>query len=335
MIFPRPLRTGDEILVVSPSSNTAAHLPRRLERGIAELKDKGFKVRLSAHVVDSRKPDVLTVESRLEDLHAGFSDPNVAAIVSTIGGWASHQLLDSLDIDLVRSNPTWFIGYSDSTSLHLFLNSNAGISSIYGPSVLPQFGEYGGVFPYVLDSLLKASAGDGYLVSWPDFRIDEKLHWDIDDDRSRESVNATKAVVIAEGTARGRVLAANLETLLSHAGTRYWPQLRGRILLVELSDSVQEWQAQRLIHQLAQQDGFAELAGLGLGWIPRHIGVDEDSIIGRLRSLTLGLGFPVVAGMPFGHVDPIMSIPLGASAELIASSQNVALQYQPFDGALK
>lgn len=315
---------------MSPSSNVAAHLPRRLNRGISELEEKGFRVRVATHVVDSRKLGARTVKSRLEDLHAGFADPNIAAIISTIGGWASHQLLDSVDIELVRSNPTWFVGYSDSTSFHLLLNSYAGIASIYGPAVLPQFGEYGGVFPYVLDSLLQASAGLGYQVSWPDFRIDEKLRWDIEDDRPRESVHATGGVVIAEGAGRGEIVAANLETLMSHAGTSYWPRLPGRILLVELSDSVQEWQALRLVHQLSQQDGFSELAGMGFGWIPRGIGVDAGVIIERLQELTKHLGFPVVAGLPFGHVDPIMSIPIGATAELLACGRQVTLSYEPF-----
>ncbi|MEU4118313.1 LD-carboxypeptidase [Kitasatospora sp. NPDC028055] len=318
--FPPPLARGDRILVVSLSSNTASRFGQRLRRGVRELERSGFEVRLGAHVSDSRQPGLETVATRLADLHHGFADPGVTAIVSAIGGWASHQLLDSVDLELVRANPKWFIGYSDTSSFHLLLSERAGLASVYGPAVLPQFGEFGGVRRYALDSLLQATRREAYEASWADTRVDERLRWETEDGVRRAEVRAPAPVVIREGVGRGEVLALNLETLMSHAGTRYWPRLSGRILLVEISDSALEWQALRLVHQLSQQEEFGHLRGLALGRIPRGIGIDAGTVLKRLREVTGPLAIPVVADLPFGHVDPIMSIALRRTAELTAEA---------------
>lgn len=318
--FPPPLKPGDGILVISLSSNTASRFDDRLRRGVLELEKQGFRVRLGAHVSDRRKPGSETVGTRLSDLHRGFVDPDVSAIMSVIGGWASHQILDGVDLDLVRANPKWFIGYSDTSSLHMLLSERACLSSIYGPALLPQFGECGGVLPYSLDSLLQATRREAYEVSWPATRVDERPPWEAADCVPRRPVRGTAPLVIRAGTARGEILGLNLETLMSHAGTPYWPRLSGRILLVEISDSALEWQALRLVHQLGQQEDFGNLSGLALGRIPHGIGIDPGVVLERLREVTRGTGIPVVADLPFGHVDPIMSIPLGRTAELTAEA---------------
>ncbi|MER7845359.1 LD-carboxypeptidase [Kitasatospora sp. NPDC096077] len=328
------MRRGDEILVVSLSSNTASRFGPRLRRGVLELERSGFRVQLGSHVSDGRKPCAETVATRLADLHRGFADTNVSAIVSAIGGWASHQLLDSVDLGLIRANPKWFIGYSDTSSFHLLLSERAGLASVYGPAVLPQFGEFGGVRRYSLDSLFQATRGEAYEASWADTRIDERRRWETEDGVRRAEVRAPAPVVIREGVGRGEVLALNLETLMSHAGTRYWPRLSGRILLVEISDSALEWQALRLVHQLSQQREFGLLRGLALGRIPRGIGIDTGTVLKRLREVTGPLAIPVVADLPFGHVDPIMSIALRRTAELTAEADgHVTLRFDALPDA--
>ncbi|MFE2733268.1 LD-carboxypeptidase [Streptomyces sp. NPDC059349] len=332
--FPPPLRRGDGILVVSLSSHTASQFDRRLTRGVLELEKQGFRVQLGAHVRDSRKPSSQTIAARIADLHSGFTDPGISAVISVIGGWASHQVLDSVDLDLIRAHPKHFIGYSDTSSFHLLLSERARVASIYGPAVLPQFGEPGGILPYSQNSLLQAATGEAYQVAWPDTQVEERRRWEAEDDRPRATVPRSGPTVIRQGTARGEALAVNLETLMSHAGTRYWPRLSGRVLFVEISDSALEWQALRLVHQLSRQEEFQQISGLGLGRIPSGIGIDERAVLARLREVTGDLAVPVVADLPFGHVDPQMSIPLGRTCELTAQTGgHVSLRFDAVPGA--
>ena len=44
-------------------------------------------------------------ESRAEDLHAAFSDPDVAVVLAAIGGDHAPELVPHLDYQLIRANP--------------------------------------------------------------------------------------------------------------------------------------------------------------------------------------------------------------------------------------
>ena len=63
-------------------------------------------------------------ESRADDLHAAFSDPDVAVVLAAIGGDHAVELLPHLDDQLIRANPKLFQpGHSDATVLHWALLS--------------------------------------------------------------------------------------------------------------------------------------------------------------------------------------------------------------------
>jgi muramoyltetrapeptide carboxypeptidase LdcA involved in peptidoglycan recycling len=47
-------------------------------------------------------------ESRADDLHAAFSDPDVAVVLAAIGGDHAVELLPHLDDQLIRANPKLF-----------------------------------------------------------------------------------------------------------------------------------------------------------------------------------------------------------------------------------
>ncbi len=148
MIFPERLQKGDKIGIVSPSSPVAAFCPKRLQRGVGELEKRGFTVKLGKHVLEHYKHTAGTVQQRIEDLHAMFADDEVKAIVCTIGGLNSNQLLEFLDYDLIQKHPKIFMGFSDITALLNAVYAKTGLVTYLGPALLPQFGEYGGTLPY-------------------------------------------------------------------------------------------------------------------------------------------------------------------------------------------
>jgi muramoyltetrapeptide carboxypeptidase len=70
---------------------------------------------------------------------AAFADPEIDGILCTRGGWGSAELLPHLDAGLVRANPKVFVGYSDHTSLHVWLAREANLVSFYAPMVAADF----------------------------------------------------------------------------------------------------------------------------------------------------------------------------------------------------
>ncbi len=309
-------------------------VPARLLRSMLFLRDQGFRVRLSRSATSAVEPGPATVRHRVEDLHDAFADPEVDAVVSCVGGWASYQLLPFLDYELIARSPKCFIGYSDTTSLHVALMSRAGLSTFYGPAALPQFGEQGGPDPYTWSafSTFALSAYAPHEIEFPDYWVTEYLAWDRDDTRPRRRERVGPPRAIHSGEASGPVLAANLETLMTLAGTPYWPQLAGWILLVELSDSIRPWQAYRALGQLSQTPGFAEVAGLGLGRIPPATDVPAAKLHDYL--LMVAPEVPIAVDLPFGHTDPILTVPQGSRAALSCDEGGVRLSFlaRPTDG---
>jgi muramoyltetrapeptide carboxypeptidase LdcA involved in peptidoglycan recycling len=52
---------------------------------------------------------------------AAFAEPEIKAVIATIGGEDELKVLAHLDPEVLAANPKPFFGYSDSTNLHLFL----------------------------------------------------------------------------------------------------------------------------------------------------------------------------------------------------------------------
>ena len=73
-----------------------------------------------------------TPQERVADLHDAFADQQVRAVLCTIGGLHSAQLLPLLDFDLIAANPKVFCGYSDITSLTWRSTGSPGSSPFMG-----------------------------------------------------------------------------------------------------------------------------------------------------------------------------------------------------------
>lgn len=70
----------------------------------------GFNAVWSPHATERTGHTAGTVEQRVSDLHEMFANPNIKGIMTTIGGYNSHQLLDELDYDLIARNPKVLMG---------------------------------------------------------------------------------------------------------------------------------------------------------------------------------------------------------------------------------
>ena len=140
---PKALVPGSRIAVVSPASTPKED---KVRAGMARLSAMGYEPVLFPSAL-TRGPLYYagTIEQRVADLHAAFADPSIYAIVCTRGGWGSAEPLPFLDTALVRANPKAFVGYSDHTSLHIWLATACNLVNFYGPMVAADFGRENGV----------------------------------------------------------------------------------------------------------------------------------------------------------------------------------------------
>lgn len=76
---------------------------------------------------------------RAADLNDAFADPEIRAVLATIGGEDQISVVPHLDPDLVRADPKPFLGYSDNTNILSWLWTQ-GIAGFYGGSTQVQLG---------------------------------------------------------------------------------------------------------------------------------------------------------------------------------------------------
>ncbi len=78
-------------------------------------------------------------QQRAADLNAAFADPDIRAVVATIGGEDQIQVVAHLDPGPVRADPKPFCGYSDNTNLLSWLWTH-GIAGFHGGSTQVHLG---------------------------------------------------------------------------------------------------------------------------------------------------------------------------------------------------
>ena len=148
-IVPQALQLRDTIAFISPSSRLNRIFPIRVYRAKDALEKLGFRVKV---FFDDRSTKTFgeTVTQRCSEIHNAFLDPDVKAIICTIGGLSANELLPHLDYKLIRANPKIFCGYSDITVLHHAFFTQAGLQTFYGPAAITQLGEFPKPFEFTL-----------------------------------------------------------------------------------------------------------------------------------------------------------------------------------------
>src|ERR671924_164301 len=132
LLRPAALQRGDTIGVVAPSSS-----PREgwLSRGVKALERAGFNVLVDSELLTLRRFLRREDERRAENFMSMWADPRIKAVIGGTGGYGAVRMIPHLEPELFRLHPKAFVGYSDVTALHLWLNRRAGLRTFHGPTV--------------------------------------------------------------------------------------------------------------------------------------------------------------------------------------------------------
>lgn len=133
VIFPKKLQTGDEIRVIAPSKSISFIKSHIIENTINFFNKKGFQISLGKNIYKVDEFNSSPIIDRIEDIHDAFTDKNVKAIFSAIGGASANQLLKFLNFTLIKKNPKIFCGLSDITTLSNAIYTKTGMITYSGP----------------------------------------------------------------------------------------------------------------------------------------------------------------------------------------------------------
>lgn len=282
------LKRGARVAVVSPASIVK---PELVEAGIARLKAHGYEPVLMPHAL-ARGPlnYAGSAEERAADLQAAFADDAIDGVLCTRGGWGSVELLPLLDRELMRAHAKVFVGYSDHTSLHMWMWNECGLPTVYGPMVASDW-----------------SKEDG---------VEERTWRAVVDGEGAWSVGAADGVrVLKEGAAvEGRLLGGCLAMVTEALGTPWALKIDEPCVLFLEDINVHPYQWDRMLQHLKFAGALELVQGIVLGDMEACGGKAEaEAIDAACRHALKDFRGPVAIGYQSGHVDRVnRTTPLGA-----------------------
>jgi muramoyltetrapeptide carboxypeptidase len=290
---PKALPRGARVAVFAPASPGSE---AKVAAGVAELRRLG----LAAEPPAEQRPEgyfAASAEARRAEFLRLLGDSSVDGLVGLRGGYGANYLLDA-GLASAVGKPKAVIGFSDLTSLQIFLWQQCRWVTFYGPMVAAGFD--GG-----------AGAPSGY---------DEKTF--------RASVSETdggwstslKGEAVVAGEAEGWLLGGAMTLVEATFGTPWELDTRGAILILE-DRAMKPYQVDRVLMHFQQAGKLDGVKGIVLGDFPEC----EPPVAGSptvrdvCARILKPLGVPVVFGAPVGHTPrPMLTIPLGVKARLRA-----------------
>ena len=125
LLRPHALPRGGTIGVCSPAGPVE---DAQLREGSAWLAGEGFEVVITPHTLTRRGYLAGSDEERLGDFLDLLRDPAIDAILFSRGGYGTARWLPRLEAGELRAARKLVIGYSDATSVGLFLRRCAGLA---------------------------------------------------------------------------------------------------------------------------------------------------------------------------------------------------------------
>jgi muramoyltetrapeptide carboxypeptidase LdcA involved in peptidoglycan recycling len=341
--YPPKPRIGDRIAVLSPSEGLPALFPAVFELGLRRLRDLGLEPVEYPTTRQMGAPP----QDRARDLHAAFSDPDIGAVIASIGGDDQIKVLRHLDADLLRDNAKPFVGFSDNTNLHIFL-WNLGLVSYHGAAVMVELGRGGRMNPLTEASLRAALfTHDEFELTPAEEYNDVDRSWD--DVTSLESEPAMRPAsawtwhgpeTVASGPAWGGCL--EILDFQLRAG-RYLLEpsaYAGAVLFFETSEELPSaTYVYRVLMGLGERGMLEQFAAVLVGR-PKAWSFEQpnrpkdkqrfadDQAAAVLRALSeYNPSAPVVLDLDIGHTDPQQVIPNGGTVTVDAVRHKVVVQY--------
>ena len=328
--FPRPLRPGDGIAVTAPSAGVPAALHPRLQRALAVLRERGYRVIEGECLRASHRHVSAPARARAAELMQFLTDPTIAAVIPPWGGELALELLPLLDYArLAAQPPVWLSGFSDISTLQLALATRAGWASLHGPALMELAADPLDPLSARLFEVLTTAPGETIEQHASTHHQREDADWIREPAAGLRRIHPTRWARLDGRDAplrlRGRLLGGCLDTWSRLAGTPYGdvPGLRQRAgadgLLLHLENAeMRPCELARALLALRLHGWFDGLQGVLIG---RHAATDAaaaDALDLRgAVELALGdLDCPVLIDLDIGHQPPQLSLVNGALAEV-------------------
>ena len=288
----RPAGPGSRVRILAPASPFERQV---FEDGVAELRRLGFEPVWDDRVFEKTGYVAGTPQSRAQQLREALADTTIDAIIAVRGGYGSVQMLPLLSAtDLPPGPPPAVIGYSDITTLQIWLTVRHATVSIHGP---------------MLDRRLSAGT-DAY----DPFSFLASLR-----PEPMGPLCPSGVEVLRAGEARGMLVGGTLSQLVASLGTpwEFVPPTGAVLVLEDVGE--RPYRIDRMLEQARQAGWWSRVSGVVFGQMTRCDepggAVTARQVIGDALSELRG---PVLFGFPTGHTTtPLVTVPWGVQARVV------------------
>lgn len=335
----RKLTTGDKVAIVSPSFAAPGRWPHVYEFALGRVRDIFGLVPVE---FPATREIGASGEKRARDLIAAFENPEIKAVIASLGGDDQVTYIKNLPAEPFVNNAKPFFGYSDNSHFCNFLFLN-GIPSFYGGALFTQFGMQSEMDDYTVKYIKHALFEEGEFELLPSETYnDQGLSWDAPDNLNKKRQYWKNEGWYWDGNSNidGLLWGGCIESvdeMLRHAiaiPTR--EQFENIVLMLESSEEIPTADYVRRVVRAFGERGILErvqgvLVGRPKAWEFDKQNSEEvkDAYRKEQREVILktvrqyNQSIPVVQNFNFGHTDPQIPMPYGNRVRIDSSIKKI------------
>lgn len=282
------LKRGDLVGIAATSSPFDKEL---FQKGVQALKNLGFEAYFREDIFSKERYLAGLDARRAQELTELILNKKIKAIFFARGGYGSQRVIPHLDLKALKKNPKPLIGFSDLTALLNFFNQKLKFPILYGP-VITQLG------------------------NGPSKRTLLNLKWHLTQKSPHPPLDLKNCRVLKEGKIKGKLAGGCLSLIVSSLKTPYELDCQNKILFFEDTDE-KVYALDRMLTQLSNAGVLKKIKGVLIGTLEPKKG-EPYSILAMLKDIFKDFNGPVVFGIPSGHTNDFIPLPLGVEVSIDA-----------------
>ncbi len=318
MITPPKLKLWDEIRVIALARSLSLVWEKNTKLAVEQFEKEWYKISFWKHVWEIDEFNSSSIESRIEDLHDAFKDPNVKAIFTVIWWYNTNQLLDYIDYDLIKNNPKILCWFSDITAI---TNAITHITWMLTYS-WTHFSTWGMQkwFDYNLEYFQKCLTQDH------PFEVIHSKSWSDDlwflDQENRNFIEDTDYWILNKWEASGKIIWWHARCLACLQWTKYMPNLENSILFLEEDEETNWALFDRLIQSFIHQKDFSWVKWIVIWRFQKNSKITKENLIKIIKTKKELNNIPVIANADFWHTNPLITFPIWWEVNIDTNKNN-------------
>ena len=321
MIYPSVIKENDTIGITATSMGVTSDFDKeRLSKAKHNIENLGFTTKITNNVFSNSKFTSSTGEIRAQEFMELWSDNNIKVISQVRGGELLLEMLPYLDDDVIlKNNPKWVFGYSDSSLLNFYLTTKYDIATINSSNIM----DFAGLPIHksllsIIECMSKDKIEQHSFQLFEQEKIKERINYILDSPVKYQSLYKKEEITI-----KGRIIGGCLEAIIEILGTKYdyvekFINRHNEKMLwyLDIYDS-NPLDLYRKLWQMKESNWFKNINGIIIGRTRSIKEIEDFSYLDALHRIFDDMKIPVIFDVDIGHVLPQFSIINGSVGTFI------------------